>query len=53
MVHVVWIGVMWLLGPAIWLFAGAVTDKRRDGPVFKKNVQRLINQSRQFEDAKE
>jgi hypothetical protein len=34
-------------------FAGAMTGKRRDDPVYKKNLQRLIEHHRQFEDAQE
>jgi len=30
-----------------------MTDKRFDGPVYKNNVQRLIDRNRQFQDAKE
>ena len=53
MLGIVWIGMTWLLGRAIWLFAGAMTDKRVDDPVYKNNVERLIDRNRQFEDAKE
>ena len=53
MVQIVWIVLSWLLGRAIWLFAGAMTDKRLDDPVYKKNVQRLIDRNRQFEDAQQ
>jgi hypothetical protein len=53
MVQIASIVLSWLLGRAIWLFAGAMTDKRLDEPVFKKNVQRLIDRNRQFEDAQQ
>jgi hypothetical protein len=50
MVRIVWIGMTWLLGRAIWLFAGAMTDKGLDDPVYKNDLQKLIGRHRQFED---
>jgi hypothetical protein len=37
----------------IWLFAGAMTNKHSEDPVYKKNLQRLIERNRKFEETKE
>lgn len=36
----------------IWAGTGAMTEKRFDDPVYKKNVQRLIERNRRFEEPK-
>ena len=50
MLRIASIGMTWLLGRVIWLFAGAMTDKRLDEPVYKSNLQKLIERHRQFQD---
>jgi hypothetical protein len=35
------------------LFAGAMENKGRDDPVYKKNLHRLIERNRRFEEARE
>ena len=35
---------------AIGLFSDAMSKDRRDDPVYKKNLQRLIERNRQFEE---
>jgi len=41
-----------LLARLFWSGTGVMTEYRRDDPVYKKNVQELIERSRKFEDAK-
>lgn len=41
-----------LLARLLWSGAGAMTESRLDDPVYKKNVQRLIEHHRSFEDSK-
>jgi hypothetical protein len=36
----------------IWQFAGAMESKGFDDPVYKKNLQSLIEKSRQFEETR-
>jgi|HubBroStandDraft_2_1064218.scaffolds.fasta_scaffold131693_2 hypothetical protein len=40
----------WLFARGIWQFAGTMEDKGSDDPVYKKNLQRLIERNRQFEE---
>jgi hypothetical protein len=42
----------WLFARGIWQFAKSMENKVSDDPVYKKNLQRLIERSRQFEEAK-
>ena len=42
----------WLFARGIWQFAGAMESKGFDDPVYKKNLQRLIERNRQFEEAR-
>jgi hypothetical protein len=42
-----------LFARLLWHGIGAVTERRLDDPVYKKNVQRLIERNRKFEDARE
>ena len=37
----------------LWHGTGFLTESRLDDPVYKKNVQSLIERSRSFEEAKE
>jgi hypothetical protein len=37
----------------IWLGAGVMTEDRSDDPVYKKNVQRLIERNNRSKDTKE
>ncbi len=39
----------WLFARGIWRFAGTMENKGFDDPVYKKNLQRLIERNRQFE----
>jgi hypothetical protein len=41
------------LARLLWAGTGAMTKSRIDDPVYKKNVQRLIDRNRRFEDSKE
>jgi hypothetical protein len=41
----------WTLARLLWFGTGAMTEHRLDDPVYKKNVQRLIERNRKFEDA--
>jgi hypothetical protein len=43
---------VWLFGRGVWQFAGSMENKGFDDPVYKKNLQRLIERNRQFEDAR-
>ena len=40
----------WLFARGIWQFAGSLENKGSDDPVYKKNLQRLIERNRQFEE---
>ncbi|MDF0580187.1 hypothetical protein [Bradyrhizobium yuanmingense] len=42
-----------LLAWLLWDGTGRVTQSRLDDPVYKKNVQKLIERNRRFEDSKE
>ncbi|MDF0491768.1 hypothetical protein [Bradyrhizobium yuanmingense] len=42
-----------LLAWLLWDGIGRVTQSRLDDPVYKKNVQKLIERNRRFEDSKE
>ncbi|WP_245285287.1 hypothetical protein [Bradyrhizobium sp. WSM3983] len=41
-----------LLARLLWSGTGVMTESRLDDPVYKKNVQRLIEHHRSFEDSK-
>ena len=41
------------LARLLWAGTGAMTKSRVDDPVYKKNVQRLIERNRRFEESKE
>ena len=41
-----------LFARLIWAGTGVTTRSRPDDPVYKKNVQRLIEHHRKFEDAR-
>lgn len=41
-----------LLARLLWSGTGVMTESRLDDPVYKKNVQRLIEYHRSFEDSK-
>jgi hypothetical protein len=49
----------WLLNPFLWVAslvgkgADGLSKDYRDDPVYKRNVERLIDQNRRFEEAKE
>ena len=47
--------IEWDVGLArlLWAATGTMTKSRVDDPVYKKNVQRLIERNRRFEDSKE
>jgi hypothetical protein len=40
----------WLFARGVWQFAGTMENKGSDDPVYKKNLQRLIERNRQFEE---
>jgi hypothetical protein len=40
----------WLFARGIWQFAGTMENKGSDDPVYKKNLQQLIERNRQFEE---
>jgi hypothetical protein len=42
-----------LLARLLWSSTGVMTQSRLDDPAYKKNLQRLIEHHRKFEDAKE
>jgi hypothetical protein len=42
-----------LLAWLLWDGTGRITQNRLDDPVYKKNVQKLIERNRRFEDSKE
>src|SRR5262249_27523943 len=42
-----------LLARMFWIGTGVMTESRPDDPVYKKNVQRLIEHHRKFEDARD
>jgi len=42
-----------LFAGVIGLFSDAMSKDRRDDPVYKKNVQKLIERNRRFEESKE
>jgi hypothetical protein len=42
----------WLFARGIWQLAGAMENKGLNDPVYKKNLQRLIERNRQFEEAR-
>jgi len=42
----------WLFARGIWKFAGTMENKGFDDPIYKKNLQRLIERNRQFEEAR-
>jgi hypothetical protein len=42
-----------LFARLLWHGTGAMTERRLDDPVYKKNVQKLIERNRRFEEAKE
>lgn len=42
-----------LLARLFWDGTGRMTQSRFDDPVYKKNVQKLIERNRRFEDSKE
>jgi hypothetical protein len=39
-----------LLARLLWLGTGAMTERRFDDPVYKKNVRKLIERNRRFEE---
>lgn len=41
-----------LLARLLWSGTGVMTESRLDDPVYQKNVQRLIEHHRSFEDSK-
>jgi hypothetical protein len=41
-----------LFARSIWLLAGAVGNNCFEDPVYKRNVQKLIERNRQFEEAR-
>lgn len=41
-----------LLARLLWSGTGVMTESRLDDPIYKKNVQRLIEHHRSFEDSK-
>ena len=43
---------IWLFGRAIWQFAAVMEKKGFDDPVYRKNLQRLIDRNREFEEAR-
>lgn len=45
----------WDVGLArlLWAGTGAMTKNRLNDPIYKKNVQRLIERNRRFEESKE
>jgi hypothetical protein len=51
--------VDWVLNPFAWIAslvgkgADTLSNDYRDDPVYKKNVKRLIERNRKFEDSKE
>ncbi|QPF89588.1 hypothetical protein [Bradyrhizobium commune] len=42
-----------LFAQALWGGTGAITKNRSDDPAYKKNLQRLIEHHRRFEESKE
>ena len=42
-----------LFARLLWSGTGVMTESRFDDPVYKKNVQELIERNRRFEDSKE
>jgi hypothetical protein len=42
-----------LLARLFWSSTGLMTESRIDDPVYKKNLQRLIDRNRAFEEARE
>jgi hypothetical protein len=44
--------VVALISLFAWSFAGAMKNKVFDDPVYKKNLQMLIERNRQFEEAR-
>ena len=42
-----------LFARLLWVGTGQITQSRLDDPVYKKNVQKLIERNRRFEDPKE
>jgi hypothetical protein len=42
-----------LLARLLWSGTGVMTKSRLDDPAYKKNLQRLIEHHRRFEDSKE
>ena len=40
-----------LLARLLWSGTGVITESRLDDPVYKKNLQRLIEHHRSFEDS--
>ncbi|MGY4344100.1 hypothetical protein ACVWXM_000564 [Bradyrhizobium sp. GM7.3] len=42
-----------LFARLLWDGTGQITQSRLDDPVYKKNVQKLIERNRRFEDPKE
>jgi hypothetical protein len=51
-VEMVTVFVVALVSLFAWSFAGAMTNKGYDDSVYKKNLQRLIERNRQFEEAR-
>ena len=41
------------LARLLWTGTGAITESRSDDPVYKQNVQKLIERNRRFEESKE
>jgi hypothetical protein len=41
-----------LAARGIWRLAGTMENKGFDDPIYKRNLQRLIERSRQFEEAR-
>ena len=42
----------WLFGRGVSQFAGSMENKGFDDPVYKQNLQRLIERNRRFEEAR-
>ncbi|TYL90018.1 hypothetical protein FXB40_33235 [Bradyrhizobium rifense] len=42
-----------LLARLLWSGTGVMTENRSDDPAYKKNLQRLIEHHRRFEESKE
>ena len=51
--RMLWSPLEALFAGVIGLFSDAMSKDRRDDPVYKKNVQKLIERNRRFEESKE